>query len=150
MVCILLWVPLSRSVFFLLEDWITRRISEGTNRCTSNAFAEKLGDQPRESRSLYTPAVFLINLLPSPYYLDHLGRMRKHIFNSLGKILGVTGLKEEKRLLAEVVLNAGRSRGNYWFAQSQIFENPSWCIDLRKRISRIWNDPDITVFNFSD
>jgi hypothetical protein len=40
-----------------------------------------------------------------------------------------------------------RWTGNYWFAQSQIFEDASWSVDLRKSIVMLWNDAKITDEN---
>src|SRR5579864_9649022 len=93
--------------------------------------------------SLLLPGMCQIDFLASLSDFDCLAGMGIDIFNLCRQFLCVACFEEQKRLGIEVVLNPRCPRGNYWFAQGQIFEDPSWRIDVGKPVALIWNNPDI-------
>jgi len=89
-----------------------------------------------------------VDLLPTLGALNGLVIMTRDVLNFPGKLLGITGLEEEQRPWAEVVLDAGRSWSNHRFAQGQILKNPGRRVNFRKRAAMIGNYSSITVFDF--
>jgi len=73
---------------------------------------QKPDDQIQQSLSFLGPGMCQVDLLPALGALHGLAVMRSDMFNLLGQLLRVPGLKEKERLWAEVILDAGGSWSN--------------------------------------
>src|SRR6266446_3747795 len=108
---------------------------------------KEVAHQTHQCLPLVAPYVRQINLLPALYDLINLFAVGEYIFDFLCKVLRVAGLEEKERFIAEVILNARRVGSNYWLPQSQVLEDSSRGVNLRKRIPMIRNDADVAFFD---
>src|SRR5688572_17777807 len=71
----------------------------------------------------------------------------KSVFDSPTQIFCAAQFEEKKRVLIKIVGDARASRRDYRLSESEVLENPRWCVELRENAPLIRNDADITGFD---
>src|SRR6266487_1902628 len=76
--------------------------------------------------------------------------MRKSELDFSREIVGIPELEKDQVIVAEIVLNALRFRGNHRFRERQVFEDARRRIDFSEDIAVVGNNPKITILDCLD